>query len=365
MTSAMDKLVLLSGDPSSTSATVVVGGIHDTFKHFESWEGSLAAPDRAVYGFDHNHQSMTMAEAATLLADGLRGLSDRGTSSVEVIAHSMGGLVSKAGLNELASSGDAGKFDNIELHALGTPWGGFALAALPGASLFGPAVGYPMAGEMSPGSEFMEKLSSNEWPSNMSMSVYQGTADTVSTPSTPFTQERYDANVAGANAYVTVQGADHVGYVKVGPEVLQEGNGRELEHFEVAKESSQTGTGGSIAQTEQEAPKVDFDAFMSKLQAESDAEAAGTSNIVASDGTAWTTGSGGEVQSASYSPSPDTAGFESLVADIQGRPDTVAPDTAGFESLMADIQSRPDSVEPATGNSYVQASATPDDPDDA
>lgn len=213
-------LVRLSGDASSSHAVILVGGIHDTYEYFNDWAASAGGPDSQVLGFDHNHQSSTMAEGASMLAEAIRQLHEQGVEDVQVVAHSMGGLVSKAALNELAETGEAQEYGSIELHALGTPWGGFALADLPGTSTFGPMVGYPMAGEMSPGSDFLRELSQPEWPSNMGFTVYQGTADNVSLPSVLATHERYDENVAQARAIVSMEGFDHSDYVLADPSVL-------------------------------------------------------------------------------------------------------------------------------------------------
>jgi pimeloyl-ACP methyl ester carboxylesterase len=63
------------------------------------------------------------------LADELRGLVARiGTGrSVRIVAHSMGGIVCRQALNELAAGqvGGAGEFGSIELYTADTPWHGY------------------------------------------------------------------------------------------------------------------------------------------------------------------------------------------------------------------------------------------------
>lgn len=218
-----NKLAYISGETPAKSAIVVIGGIHDTYEHFKSWNKDLSAPDTLVVGFDHDHQSSTMTEASRKLANAIEALQVFGVEEVTVVAHSMGGLVGKAALDHLAESGVASRFTSIDFHAMGTPWGGFALAGIPGSSYFGPKIGYPMSGEMSPGSDFMERLSKTSWPDNMSFTVYQGSADNVSLPSVLATHERYDEITGRADVIVTLEGYNHTDYVRAGADVLNAG----------------------------------------------------------------------------------------------------------------------------------------------
>lgn len=218
-----NNLAYIAGAAPATKAVVVVGGIHDTYGHFSAWTPALDAPDTLVVGFDHDHQSSTMTEASEELAHAISALREHGVEEVTVVAHSMGGLVSKAALDIMVESGAAEKFEQIDLHALGTPWGGYALASLPGSSFFGTMFGYPMGGEMSPGSDFMKGLSAVDWPENMSFNVYQGSSDNVSLPSVLATHERYDATTSKADVLITIEGFGHTDYVRAGADVLQAG----------------------------------------------------------------------------------------------------------------------------------------------
>lgn len=218
-----NKLAYVAGDSPAAKAVVVVGGIHDTYGHFSAWTPALEASDTLVVGFDHDHRSSTMKEASEELAHAIQALREHGVEEVTVVAHSMGGLVSKAALDLMVESGTSKEFAQIDLHALGTPWGGFALASLPGSGFFGTMFGYPMGGEMSPGSDFMKGLSAVDWPENMSFSVYQGSADNVSLPSVLATHERYDATTSKADVVITIEGYAHMDYVRAGADVLQAG----------------------------------------------------------------------------------------------------------------------------------------------
>lgn len=235
-----NKLAAISAPDSSTKAVIFVGGIHDTYHHFDSWAESLSGPDTAVYGFDHNHSSSTMTAAGHQLADAIRGLQDEGITDVQVVAHSMGGLVAKAALNELAATGEAASFEHLQLDALGTPWGGFVLADtvdfVPGGQFFSELAGFPMAREMGPHSDFMKALP-QEWPENMTFNVYHGTADSVARPETSFTQERFDANTAGADSVTLIEGFQHTDFVKAGAELLQASQGEMPPGFEQAEDA--------------------------------------------------------------------------------------------------------------------------------
>lgn len=236
---AENKLAHISGDLTATKATIVVGGIHDTYNHFKDWGRDLGAPDTLLVGFDHDHQSSSMTEAGRDLAQVIRALKAQGFEELTVVAHSMGGLVSKAALDELVTSGEAQEFKSIDFHALGTPWGGFALAGIPGSSFFGPMLGYPMAGEMAPGSDFMEGLSKVDWPEHMTFSVYQGTADNISQPSVLATHERYDEIVDKANEFVVLENYGHSDYIEAGAQVLTRSMGLGEQAFASAGSSAE------------------------------------------------------------------------------------------------------------------------------
>lgn len=226
------KLAHISGGAASGKATIVVGGIHDTYKHFATWEKELSQDGSMLLGFDHDHMTSSMTDSSKELAQALRDLHEQGIDDVTIVAHSMGGLVSKAAINELARTGDAQSFENIDFHALGTPWGGFAVASLPFTETLAPLAGYPMGGEMAPNSAFMQKLSAQPLPENVHISIYQGTADSVSLPGSQMTADRFNANIAQAKAYVSIEGYGHTDYVHAGVNVLQAGHGREVPGFD-------------------------------------------------------------------------------------------------------------------------------------
>jgi len=220
---ADDKLELLSSGDSPHKAVIFVGGIHCNYTYFNEWVPYVSAPDSAVFGFNHDHQSETMTVAGHSLAQDILDLRAKGFDDITVIAHSMGGLVSKAALNELVRDGHANEFKQIQLSTFGTPYGGFILAdlalVLPGAEMVSKAIHLPMGPEMGPHSSFLKSLAM-DWPANMEFNVYRGLQDTVSTPETAATENRYAAITRHANTLADLEETDHVGYRSENPKVL-------------------------------------------------------------------------------------------------------------------------------------------------
>lgn len=230
-----ERLETISGESSATHAIILVGGIHDNFKYFDAWVPAMSSADNLVLGFDHDHQAMTMQEAALTLAEAVRALKDQGITDVTIVAHSMGGLVSKGAIDELSRTGDAEKFDSIDLHALGAPWGGFAMADLarylPGSEAISQAIGYPMGPEMGPGSEYLKNLS-QPMPSNGELHLYRGDIDTVSTPEADNTKARYASTESNATSVTILAGFEHNDYNTAPPELLGSSRGETVPGFE-------------------------------------------------------------------------------------------------------------------------------------
>lgn len=219
-----DELKTLSTGDNPHKAVILVGGIHDNYTYFDSWKDTLAAKDTTVMGFDHDHRSETMTKGAHNLAMAIQELKDKGYDEVTVIAHSMGGLVSKGALNELVSNGESQNFKHIDFHAFGTPWGGFIAGDLakitPFSETISEKIGYPMGPEIGPHSDYMKGLE-QKWPENMDFNVYKGTADNTATPGSGWTNERYEAIAGKADTMVVLEGFNHTDYRETGAEVLK------------------------------------------------------------------------------------------------------------------------------------------------
>jgi len=219
-----EKLERLSGDSSATHAVILVGGIHSNHDYFQSWVPALSSKENVVLGFDHDHQAMPMREAAASLAGAIKELKEQGVTDITIVAHSMGGLVAKGAVDELSRSGAAGEFNSVDLHALGTPWGGFAVGDLarytPGSEFISKAVGFPMGPEIGPGSDYMKSLA-QPMPANGEFHIYKGDIDNVATPAMDSTKDRYASIERNAASATDMVGFGHNDYKKAPAEVLE------------------------------------------------------------------------------------------------------------------------------------------------
>jgi hypothetical protein len=229
------RMELLSGDSQATHAVVLVGGIHGSYHYLDSWVPALSSSDNLVVGWDHNHQTSTMKEGAHTLAEALNNLKASGITDVTVVAYSMGGLVAKGAIDELSRTGEAEGFQSLDLHALGTPWGGFAAADiiryLPGTELISNAIGYPMGMEMGPGSDYMSSLT-REMPSNGEMHLYTSSADSVATPEVDSTKARYASIEANATSATEIADFKHGDYNKASADLLEASRGGAVPGFD-------------------------------------------------------------------------------------------------------------------------------------
>jgi hypothetical protein len=225
------RLRLLAGDPYARRAIILVAGIHDTYRYFDGWIDALGKGGDAVFGWDHDHRFMTMAQSAAVLAQDIRALGEHGATDIELIAHSIGGLVAKAAIDILSRAGAAPSFDRLDLQALGTPWGGFALVEyallVPGSTAISKALGYPMAAELQPDSAFLAGLA-RPMPANGRMHIYVGDADHVALPFMSATRSRYASIEAYASMVTMIEGLGHGDYGRapVFADVMKDGSQR-------------------------------------------------------------------------------------------------------------------------------------------
>ena len=229
-----------------THAVILVGGIHESYHYWDSWADKMSGPNTVVLGFDHDHTKDTMPNSAHVLASRIEELKAQGIQDITIVAHSMGGLVSKGALDEIVRDGHASDFQHIELQAFGTPWGGFAMAEsahiIPGAAAISRAIGFPMGPDIGPGSDFMKSLS-QPWPSNMDLHLYQGSADHVARPEASSTEARYDAIEANAKSVTVIEGFKHTDYREAGPELMNASRQAPVQGFDSVPLDVQTNHG--------------------------------------------------------------------------------------------------------------------------
>ncbi len=211
------RLHLLKGNTQARRVVILVGGIHDNYHYFDNWVPLLASMETLVIGWDHDYRSMTLAGSANLLAQDLARLHQAGIVDVTLVAHSIGGLVTKGAIDGLTRNRQAHAFQRLDLHAFGTPWGGFAIVGMvlkvPGSATMSVALGYPMATELKPGSNYLNSLS-KPMPANGRLHLYAGNADHVALPVRSVTRRRYALIEANAASVTTIDGFLHNDYSK-------------------------------------------------------------------------------------------------------------------------------------------------------
>lgn len=214
---SIGQLQPIAGDLRSGHAIILIGGIHDSYHYFDSWVDALSPSGNLILGWDHDHRSMPMADSAEVLAHDIRLLGKAGATHITIVAHSIGGLISKGAIDALAQAGDAQKFTQLDLHALGTPWGGFAVVRValkvPGSKMLSTLVGYPMAFELVPDSDYLTSLR-RPMPANGRLHLYVGGDDTIALPTTSRTKRRYALTEANATTITTIAGFRHNDYGK-------------------------------------------------------------------------------------------------------------------------------------------------------
>lgn len=194
MTAHAGKLVSLKADCISSEAVVLVGGFGDDWRYFLPWLEELSRQSACVYGFSHDHQSSTMSDSAHALAERLQVLQVVGFKKLTVLAHSMGGLVAKRSLHDLAEL-SSDNLPTVELKAFGTPWGGYFWANfarwVPGSQAVAFALGFPMSAEIGSSSEFMMSLQ-RPLPGSMTLVVYNSASDEVARPESASAKSQFN-----------------------------------------------------------------------------------------------------------------------------------------------------------------------------
>lgn len=210
----LEPVVQRDGQPS---AIVLVGGVNNTFRYFEPWFEVLEQQDSDVYGFTGDHRAKSMTDNAKDLADALEQLQAQGDKHITLLAHSMGGLVSKKALHLLQQRGTLEHFESVTLKTYGTPWGGNAWAELarllPGTSWIAAIFSAPMAPEIGPNSPFMVSLR-EPLPSNVQFEVVHSVDDTVAQPTASSTTAQFNAILAQAKRVERLEAVDHDGFVR-------------------------------------------------------------------------------------------------------------------------------------------------------
>lgn len=210
-----DKLLTLKGECPGREAVVLVGGFNDDWRHFEPWLEELTKQPPCLFGFSHDHRSTTMSESALALAERLQVLQAAGFDKLTVLAHSMGGLVAKRSLHDLAEL-SSDNLPTVELKAFGTPWGGYFWANfarwVPGSQALSSALGFPMSAEIGSDSEFLKSLQ-RPLPASMTLEVYDSLSDEVARPQSSRSKEQFSKVLQQAKSVVVLTDVGHSEFV--------------------------------------------------------------------------------------------------------------------------------------------------------
>ena len=198
----------------SSKAVILVGGIFSDWKYFEPWLPDILAENDCVFGFTLDHTNASMSANAARLKSDLDALQKEGVTGVLVLAHSMGGLVARKAV--LAHAEGASKEPlAVDLHAYGTPWGGFFWSNLvkwtPGLDTVLTWMGLPMTTEIGSKAAFMNEFK-NPLPTSVRMVIHQGIADGTAAPEEGTEAEQYLLATGGASKVVYYSGVGHNDY---------------------------------------------------------------------------------------------------------------------------------------------------------
>lgn len=204
----------------SKKAIVFVGGVNDTYHFWDKHIESLKDKDVLVLGYEgvggkgsSPHNVEYMDQNAKHIADGIRKLQENGINDVQIVAHSLGGVVAKKALHILEDSKFLDEKNKIKFTAVSSPLGGFALAApgeyLPLFSQISKATKIAMASDMSPMGKFYQSIS-RPMPSQIESRMIQSLDDKTAQPESMLTEYRYNKVSEGFKEKITLEGnGDH------------------------------------------------------------------------------------------------------------------------------------------------------------
>jgi hypothetical protein len=218
-----EKMDIISKGIGVKHAVILIGGINGSYHYFDKWAPTWASTNTVVMGWDHDHRAMDMRAASLLLMKEIMSLKKYGIEELTIVAHSMGGLVSKGAIDELSRTKKSVNFSSIDLKAFGTPWGGYAAATMaglmPGSETICRIFGYPMALNIGPNSEYMKNLA-QPMPPNGKLNIYVGTTDGIALPETSSTKSRYASIEAFAFSINEMKNVDHNSYNSADADIM-------------------------------------------------------------------------------------------------------------------------------------------------
>lgn len=177
-----------TGDPANQAVMIKEARA----RGMEVW---VMAYDTVEKPLDANAEGFA-GELAKLAASGRRDLT--------IVAHSLGALTLKAGLDMLDARPDGLPFERLRVVAISTPWRGLRVADWAGGAL-GKGALPPLMWDLAPTGPTMRALSSRPWPAGVAFQDLVGSRDPVRWVEAP----RATAARATGPRPVVVAGASH------------------------------------------------------------------------------------------------------------------------------------------------------------
>lgn len=205
----------------SKKAYIFVSGANGTFHVWDKHLEKLKNEDVTIIGYEgvggkgsHPQNVEYMEKNAELIADGIKELKKQGIEEVNVMAHCLGGVVSKRAMHMLDDDKALDGFNKVNFLAISSPLGGYVGAI--GAQFtpfFRPISKYlniAMSTDMSPISDFYESIS-KPFSDKINATLIETPDDTLVQPETSLTRDRYET-VANTfkNRVVTNSNNEHM-----------------------------------------------------------------------------------------------------------------------------------------------------------
>ncbi len=186
---------------TSDKVVVFIGGVNDTYHFWDKHIDLLKGKNVTVLGFEGSggkgtqpHNVEFMDNNAQYIANALEQLGKSGYSKIEVVAHSLGGVVSKKSMHILEDENRIADNVKIKFTAVNSPFGGYSAAD---SALYMPflkpvykLLNVAMAGDMSPKSDFYKSIS-KPFSGKIEASMVESLEDNIAQPSSDSSKERY------------------------------------------------------------------------------------------------------------------------------------------------------------------------------
>jgi hypothetical protein len=204
-------------------AVILIGGIYNDYSYFSPWMKCLTGSGMLILGWQRPLHVRPLEESARALGIEMAKLHGMGVRRITLLAHSIGGLVAKGAVDRLARSKQAYRFERIDVHAFGTPWGGFPGGDLARSNPVGVFVswlaGHPVWLDLGTGSRYVIHLD-QPMPVNGRLYHYISRDDTVAWPGTEAAAQRYISLLENASAVIPLSGVDHDAYTSSRIDIL-------------------------------------------------------------------------------------------------------------------------------------------------